>query len=139
VLAAAASWRGVVDGLELRPVRDSAGADVVVTWERALRVSDGPPDLASATAGRSTLTPAEDGRAQAAHVRLAVATPTGVPYGLGDTEAVARHELGHALGLAHHTDAASVMAPLVRADHLTPGDRAALRLLYALPIGVRCP
>lgn len=144
VLEAAASWRDVVPGLAFRVVRDSAEAEVIVTWERALhavralRGSDDVSALAWRTAGQTTLTPADDGRAIAAQVRLSVAAPSGPRYGVEDTRAVARHELGHVLGLAHHAAANSVMAPLVRVDRLTIGDRAALRLLYALPIGARC-
>jgi hypothetical protein len=138
VLDAASSWRGVVGGLAFRPVRDSADADVIVTWERELRASTGGSGLAWRTAGQTTLAPSDDGRAAAAHVRLAIAAPTGARYGLDDTRAVARHELGHALGLAHHAAANSVMAPLVRVDRLSADDRAALRLLYALPVGARC-
>jgi len=74
-----------------------------------------------------------------AHVRLAVFAPGGVRYSVEDVRAVARHELGHALGLAHHAAPTSVMAPLVRAERLTDEDRATLRALYALPIGARCP
>ena len=65
-------------------------------------------------------------------------TPEGERYSVEDVRAVARHELGHALGLAHHAAPTSVMAPLVRAERLTDEDRATLRALYALPIGARC-
>jgi predicted Zn-dependent protease len=51
---------------------------------------------------------------------------------------VVRHEFGHVLGLAHHAAPGSVMAPVVRATRLAPGDRDALRLLYRLPPGARC-
>ena len=82
--------------------------------------------------------PLTDGRALGAHVRLAVFAPGGERYSIDDVRAVARHELGHALGLAHHAAPTSVMAPLVRAEQLTDEDRATLRALYALPIGARC-
>jgi predicted Zn-dependent protease len=139
VREAASAWRGLAPGLEFRATRDSGAADVVVTWDGALRDRTEGAWLASTTAGRTTLAPGADGRATAAHVRLAIASPTGVPYSLQDARAVATHELGHALGLAHHASARSVMAPLVAVDRPAVVDRDALRLLYALPIGARCP
>ena len=72
-------------------------------------------------------------------MQLAIDAPTGERYSVADVRAVARHELGHVLGLGHHGSARSVMAPLVVAERLDDGDRTALRALYALPVGARCP
>ena len=138
VLDAARSWRGIVPGLELQPARDSATADVVVTWVDAHSLAGDPSlGLASGTAGRTALSDLA-GRATAAHVRLAVTSSDGVPLEVIDVRAVARHEFGHVLGLAHHAAVKSVMAARVQTERLHPGDLAALRLLYALPIGARC-
>lgn len=49
--------------------------------------------------------------------------------------AIALHEIGHALGLAHSDDRHDVMAALVRVADLSEGDRATARLLYTLPAG----
>jgi hypothetical protein len=138
VLSAARSWRGIVPGLEFRAERDSAAADVIVTWvdERSLSGS-ASPGLSSGTAGRTELTDT-NGRATTARVRLALGSADGATYDVADIRAVARHELGHVMGLAHHAASKSVMAARVQADRLHPGDAAALRVLYALPMGARC-
>lgn len=138
VAVAADAWRDVVPGLSFEIAPDSVRSDVIVTWERDLASAPAAGELAFRTAGRTTLVPAVDGRAFLAHVRLAVFAPGGARYSLNDVRAVARHELGHALGLADHRAPSSVMAPLVRAEQLTEDDRATLRGLYALPIGARC-
>jgi predicted Zn-dependent protease len=49
--------------------------------------------------------------------------------------AIALHEVGHALGLAHSLDAHDIMASLVRVDSLSGSDRETIRLLYSLPPG----
>ena len=138
VVVATDAWRDVVSGLAFALEPDSARADVVVTWERVLESAATSSELAFLTAGRTTLVPGGDGRALLAHVRLAVFTPGAVRYSVDDVRAVARHELGHALGLAHHRAPTSVMAPLVRTERLTTDDRSTLRALYSLPIGARC-
>lgn len=138
VLSAAASWHRIVPGLEFRPARDSASADVRVTWAAPSSLAAPRGDeLAAGTVGRTALHD-ERGRARAAYVRLAFADPGGSLYSVSDVRAVARHEFGHVLGLAHHRAPNSAMAPVVRVHRLHAGDRDALRLLYALPAGARC-
>lgn len=138
VFAATDAWRDVVPGLTFALESDSARAAVVVTWAHDLESEPTSGELAYRTAGRTTLVPDDAGRAQLAHIRLAVFAPGAVRYSVDDVRAVARHELGHALGLAHHRAPSSVMAPLVRAERLSDDDRATLRALYSLPIGARC-
>lgn len=138
VSSATDAWRDVVPQLAFALEPDSVRADVIVTWVRDLADTLSWGELAFRAAGRTTLVPGQDGRALLAHVRLAVFAPGAVRYSLEDVRAVARHELGHVLGLAHHAAPSSVMAPLVRAERLTDEDRATLRALYSLPIGARC-
>jgi len=45
--------------------------------------------------------------------------------------AVATHEIGHALGLLHSTNPASVMFPVNQGEKLSPEDIAAIRALYS--------
>ncbi len=139
------AWADVVPGLRVVVGRDSARADVHVLWARALETAPNDPGagtlgspLATFTAGRTTLAVAESGRIAAATVTVATAAPNGTPYLPADVRAVVRHELGHALGLAHHAAPTSVMAPLVVAERISAEDRAVARALYALPVGRRC-
>jgi predicted Zn-dependent protease len=141
VLDGVTGWAGVVDGLAVAVARDSAAADVRVTWAPLLvlpAAGGAESALAARAAGRTVLVPDDGGRAVSAAIVLAMRAPDGTPYSRRDVRAVAQHEFGHALGLAHHASPASVMAPLVGAERLADGDRAALRLLYALPVGARC-
>ena len=138
VFTATDAWRDVVPGLTFASEPDSARAAVVVTWTHDLEREPTNGELAFRTAGRTTLVPDDSGRALLAHVRLAVFAPGPTRYSLDDVRAVARHELGHVLGLAHHRAPSSVMTPLVRAERLSGDDRATLRALYSLPTGARC-
>jgi predicted Zn-dependent protease len=132
------AWNGVVAGLRLAIAGDSVAADVRVVWAPTLVTSPNDADagaLASLTAGRTTLVPDDAGRAVTATVVLARTAPNGAPYLPRDVRAVTQHEIGHALGLAHHASPASVMAPMVTAERIGDADRAVLRALYALPVG----
>ena len=152
VVAAATAWTGVVPGLRVTIVRDSAAADVHVRWAPALPASPiGDPSagslaadgatgtaLAPFTAGRTTLVPDAAGRAVRADVVLAAGSLDGAPYLPRDVHAIAQHEMGHVLGLAHHRSPRSVMSQLIAVDRLADEDRAVLRALYALPVGAPC-
>lgn len=142
LVAGALGWDGVVPDLRLAIGRDSASADVRVVWAGTLpAAAPGDPTagaLAALTAGRTTLEPDVAGHARVATVVLAARAGDGVAYQPRDARAVLRHEMGHALGLAHHRSPASVMAPLVSAEQVGEADRAVLRALYALPAGAPC-
>jgi hypothetical protein len=49
--------------------------------------------------------------------------------------AIALHEVGHAFGLSHSTDAHDIMAPLVRVDGLSDVDRGTIKLVYSVNAG----
>lgn len=56
------------------------------------------------------------------------------------TSGIARHEIGHLLGMPHSPDRADVMFPQLITPTLSQADRATVRLLYSVPAGsVRMP
>jgi predicted Zn-dependent protease len=68
-------------------------------------------------------------------ITLATHISNGAPLDDRGMRAIALHEVGHALGLSHSTDAHDIMAPLVRVDDLSEPDRSTIKLLYSLPAG----
>jgi hypothetical protein len=68
-------------------------------------------------------------------VLLATHMGDGRPLDSRSLRAIALHEVGHLIGLAHSDDGHDVMAPLVRVATLSAADRATARLLYTLPAG----
>jgi hypothetical protein len=68
-------------------------------------------------------------------VLLATHLSDGRPLDARSLRAIALHEIGHVIGLAHSDASHDVMAPLVRVATLSPADRATARLLYTLPAG----
>jgi hypothetical protein len=71
----------------------------------------------------------------AADIVLATADSSGAALPAGLVAAIARHEVGHALGLGHTADRATLMYPEARTTSITATDRATLHLLYTLPPG----
>jgi hypothetical protein len=106
---------------------DSAGADVRVTWERALE----PPRIGVARTSTDA-----GGWIVAATLRLAVHGPDGRPLSESTVRAAALHEVGHLLGLNHTADTTAIMAARATGrDRLAPADLATATLLYRLAPG----
>jgi predicted Zn-dependent protease len=127
----ASAWAGIVPGLRLVPVADSADAVVRVVWRRTL--TDGSaPARAAAAAGRTSLMAASDGRVASAIVELATRGVGDVPLRPADIAGVAQHEFGHVLGLAQHRGENGTTTAHAAANQPSRHERAALRGLYAV-------
>lgn len=68
-------------------------------------------------------------------ILLALHLPDGRPLGRDAVRAIALHEVGHLIGLAHTADAANVMSARVRVSELSEADQVTARLVYSLPPG----
>lgn len=105
---------------------DSANAEIRVTWVERYE---------SRTSGRTRWVRDQHGWIVAASIELAKAQPDGSPLEFAAVGAIARHEVGHLLGLGHTTDETSIMAASVRVPELSEADRNTVRLVYRLPPG----
>lgn len=130
-------WSGNGSGVAFSLTRDSAAADIHVTWVHSL------PPIPEAQLGRSAgrsavVREGATGAIVAAQLMLAELDREGRRVSPDDVHVVAGHEIGHVLGLAHQRGGLSVMEPAVRIDGTTSSDRAAVLAWYSLPLGRAC-
>ena len=119
-------WDDVDLPIHFRFVRDSARAEVHVTWLDHFK---------EPISGRTRWTRDDNWNITNADIVLAVHHHGGEQLDEDAMRAMAMHEIGHLLGLDHTTDASSIMAPVVRVRELSAADRATAQLLYSLPAG----
>ena len=123
------NWESALPGLHFVELLDTTGADITVHWVERLGAD---------RTGQADLVWDRAGRIHHVDVSLAVRGPTGRTLSDFGLRAVATHELGHALGLAHSADSSDVLFPATRTDTLSPRDVATVQLLYRLhPGGIR--
>lgn len=108
---------------------DSAGSDVSVTW-----IDRFPPD-AGQRIGSTRRETDQHGWLASAAITVAVHDSAGNAFTPSALIGIVRHEVGHALGLGHAPDRASMMYREETVHDIAPVDRETLRLLYTLPPG----
>lgn len=119
-------WSAAGFPLRFLHVVDSASADLHVRFTTAL----GGRQIGTTRRYRD-----RHGWIVAADILLATESADGVRFSPAFITGIARHEVGHALGLGHARDSATVMFPESVTTTIAAADRATLHLLYTLPPG----
>ncbi len=124
---AIAQWNGIQLPIRLDFTGgDTTGADVTIGWVAVLD---------SGRTGKADVTWDQRQYIRRVAIALATHTPDGRELTTAEMTALAIHELGHAIGLAHSADPRDALYPMTRSEELSARDRATARLLYALPTG----
>jgi hypothetical protein len=122
-----AEWGEVGFPVRFSFTPDSASADVRITFaDRFVNKN---------RLGLTTHRHDQHGWIASAEIVIAIHDSAGTALEPSLISAIARHEVGHALGLAHSRDRATLMYPESHTLSITGPDRATVKLLYTLPPG----
>lgn len=125
-----AEWRNAGFPIRFDMVPDSAGSEIRIRWTAQFPPANGR------RIGVTHKVRDRFGWLVDAEVVVATHDSTGAPLAPALIAGVARHEVGHALGLGHSGSPSDVMYPESRTEVISAADRATLHLLYRLPPGV---
>jgi hypothetical protein len=120
------AWDGLGLPFLFTFITDSARAEIVVTWVDR---------FSEMMSGRTLWQHDQHGWIVGGTIELALHQPDGRPLDGTSVAAIARHEVGHLIGLDHTADETSIMSPRVQVAELSEADRRTARLVYDLPPG----
>ncbi len=110
-------------------VYDSVAADLTIRWCDRFPAKDGQ------RIGVTSRMQSNDFLIRRASITVALHDSAGRALKSAIVAGTVRHEIGHALGLNHANDPASVMYHEAATYTIAPSDRSTLRLLYLVPGG----